>query len=224
MSRQFIGVVYVEERRFFSGDSSMDRIIDFVTGFFKKVLSEIAEKTAKQIALGLIGAVALLVLCVRGCNNPTVNIENRNTITNNNGQGRPESVLSAGERLVDTPIIKLPSQIVQDSHGNRARFQVYVFEKNHNWRKNAYTVEFSNMPVDESKMIFYLSKIHGDMKTADALVCVGTASAEGDEKTEETRAAKRAEWLIIWTRQALQEAVKSPELYTLNLGHYRESL
>ena len=71
-------------------------------------------------------------------------------------------------------------------------------------------------------MVSYLSDIHGDMKTTDALVCVGTASydVEDNEAGEEDRALMRALQLIIWTRRALANATRSPELHALNLGHY----
>jgi hypothetical protein len=108
--------------------------------------------------------------------------------------------------------------------GKRTQFTLYVFTQEYHWKKSTIFVEFDKRIVSEPKMISYLSGIHGDMKSADALICVGTASTdvEDNEAGEEDRALMRALQLVIWTRRALKDAVKSPDLYALNLGHYRE--
>jgi hypothetical protein len=108
--------------------------------------------------------------------------------------------------------------------GKRTQFTLYVFTQEYHWQKSTVFAEFNKRVISEPSMISYLSGIHGDMKSSDALICVGTASTdvEDNEAGEEDRSLMRALQLVIWTRRALKDAVKSPELYALNLGHYRQ--
>lgn len=122
------------------------------------------------------------------------------------------------------PIRKSPPVIVEGPDGKRSQFTVYVFTQEYHWRKGEIIVAFNGKDIPESTMVAYLSEIHGDMRTTDALVCVGTASydVEDNEAGEEDRALMRGLQLIIWMRRTLAHVVESPQLYALNLGHYKE--
>lgn len=124
------------------------------------------------------------------------------------------------------PIRVSPPVIVEGPDGKRSQFTVYVFTQEYHWRKGEIIVEFNGKDIPESTMVSYLSEIHGDMRTTDALVCVGTASydVEDNEAGEEDRALMRGLQLIIWVRRTLAHVVKSPQLYALNLGHYTEGI
>ena len=122
------------------------------------------------------------------------------------------------------PVKKFPPVTVEGPDGKLSQFTVYVFTQEYHWRKGEIIVEFNRKEIPESTMVSYLSEIHGDMKTTDALVCVGTASydVEDNEAGEEDRALMRGLQLIIWSRRTLEHVINSPQLYALNLGHYKE--
>ena len=124
------------------------------------------------------------------------------------------------------PIRKSPPVMIEGPDQKRSQFTVYVFTQEYHWRKGEVIVEFNKRAIPESTMVSYLSGIHGDMKTTDALVCVGTASydIEDDQAGEEDRALMRALQLIIWVRRTLTDVLKSPQLYALNFGHYTEGI
>jgi hypothetical protein len=105
-----------------------------------------------------------------------------------------------------------------------SEFRLYIFSREYHWKKLHVSVEFAGNDVTNEEMLSYFARIHGDMKSEDALVCVGTASSgiEESEAGEEKRALTRAQQLTTWIRLALEKAEKSPSLYTLNLGHYKE--
>jgi len=86
-------------------------------------------------------------------------------------------------------------------------------------------VKFLGEYVRDTDVISYLYNIHGDMKTQDAIICVGAASegVEDSERGEEIRALNRSVKLLSWIRLAFKDAVKSPDLWKLNLGHYRQA-
>lgn len=129
-----------------------------------------------------------------------------------------------------TPTRKIPGVPVErhdgeliDEKGQRAKYQLYVFTREYNWQKGKNHVQLNREPVPDTKMIDYLSKIHGDMKSADVLICVGAASydMENDENIENDRANQRSNALVTWTRRSLAESNLSPRIFSLSLGHYR---
>lgn len=105
-----------------------------------------------------------------------------------------------------------------------ADFTLYVFSPEYHWRYGAVEAQFNKRIVTDEQMIAYISKLSKTMSTADAIICVGTASrdVQKDESLEENRAFTRAEQLIIWTRPAISQTGKDLDVYRLNLGHYRE--
>lgn len=123
------------------------------------------------------------------------------------------------------PVTKYDSVTGTDDKNRKAEFALYVFERDHYWMRLTYNVGFNGEPVNDDQMAAYISRIHGDMKSVDAIVSVGAASSgiEESEEGEEDRALRRAVKLNRWVRMSLGEAQKSPLLRLLILGHYRRS-
>lgn len=119
------------------------------------------------------------------------------------------------------PIIEQPPVEISG-----AEFTLYVFLQEYHWKKGKVVVEFNEQTKTEEQMKDYLMQLVETLKSADAIICVGTSSQaieEGkDEPFEEDRAFVRAEQLILWMRPVISKLGKPLDIYNLNLGHYRE--
>jgi hypothetical protein len=116
------------------------------------------------------------------------------------------------------PVIVHPPVVVDG-----AAFQLYVFLRDYNWRIGSVEVERLGTPITGQQMIDYLRLLSGHIKTADAIISVGTASQEmpRGEPFEEGRALDRAAQLSIWMQPSISQTEKQIPVYKLNLGHYR---
>lgn len=121
---------------------------------------------------------------------------------------------------IETPPIskKLPTVEIDGTE-----FSLYAFGRDYFWDFGTFDVKFVEKIKTSDEMISYLKQIHGDIKTYDAIICIGTASFSGGNLVEEDRAKNRATIITDWMRIVFGEFERSPELYKLNLGHYLES-
>lgn len=103
-------------------------------------------------------------------------------------------------------------------------FTLYVFLRDYHWKAGTVQVELIKKPIPEQQMIDYLTQLSGNIKPADAVICVGTASQDmpKGEPFEEGRALDRAKLLTIWMQPAISQSGRQIAVYKLNLGHYRE--
>jgi hypothetical protein len=109
---------------------------------------------------------------------------------------------------------------VSDQQGRRASFRILLFSDEFRWRMSSYDAieDGASFPrfSDEMKKV---------LDTAQEIICVGASSEEvpsgvsfmkGREQ-EEWRAARRADRIAVWVRQALSRPVP---VRKLNIGHH----
>lgn len=121
-----------------------------------------------------------------------------------------------------------PSEVVQDvvvrnvpdARGRRASFRILLFSDEFRWRLNSWSVLESGLtkPVftDEMKSV---------LNDAKEIICVGASSEEiplsvtpeQGRAIEERRAARRAEQIAVWMRQAVSRPIP---IRKLNMGHH----
>ena len=137
--------------------------------------------------------------------------------------------LTAGEVvLLTTELPPTPPEVVkdvvvrnaEDRLGRRASFRILLFTDEFRWRLNSYdTLDAQNgRPVFTNEMKSVLSQ-------AKEVICVGASSeeipagvsADVGRVTEERRAARRADQIALWVREALSAAVP---IRKLNVGHH----
>lgn len=104
-----------------------------------------------------------------------------------------------------------------------SEFTLYKFSPEYHWKKGKVEAEFNKEVITGEQMISYLKDVSGTIADADAIICVGTASAdmEDDEPGEEGRALLRAQQLDTWIGPAISATKRDIATYQLNLGHYR---
>lgn len=108
----------------------------------------------------------------------------------------------------------------KDQQGRRASFRVLLFTDEFRWRMSSYESLESRLeePTFTPEMKAVLDKAH-------EIIVVGASSEEivpglsldAGRKREEQRAAKRAERIAMWVRQALSKPVP---VRKLNVGHH----
>ncbi|HEX8502299.1 MAG TPA: hypothetical protein VF659_17080 [Pyrinomonadaceae bacterium] len=110
-----------------------------------------------------------------------------------------------------------------------SEFRLYSFLTDYYWGLGSYKAKFLRRDVPDAEMVAHLKSIHGDLRTEEAIICVGAASylaKQGDE-AEELRAEDRSAVLVDWMRQVFGDikgdGQLSPPLYKLNLGHYQDA-
>jgi len=108
----------------------------------------------------------------------------------------------------------------KDTQGRRASFRILLFSDEFRWRLSSYqaTEDGASFPTftDEMKAV---------LDSASEIICVGASSEEVPAGTslkagraqEEWRAARRAERIAVWVRQALSKPVP---VRKLNIGHH----
>ncbi len=109
---------------------------------------------------------------------------------------------------------------VPDELGRRASFRILLFSDEFRWQLSSWSVLESGLrrPVFTNEMKAVLNDAH-------EIICVGTSSEEipggltpdQGRKTEEQRAARRAERIAVWMRQAVSRAIP---IRKLNIGHH----
>ena len=109
---------------------------------------------------------------------------------------------------------------VPDAVGRRASFRILLFSDEFRWRLNSWSVLERGLthPVftDEMKAV---------LNDAQEIICVGASSEEippgvtpeQGRAAEERRAARRAEQIAVWIRQAVSRPIP---IRKLNIGHH----
>ena len=115
------------------------------------------------------------------------------------------------------PWIFIPRNGVDES-GRHAEFEVIILTQEFRWRyADANIVEFDGVPQNIEP---YLRSLKNRVVKMDDLICVGTASYEGERGGEEIRASARADRLITWINKMLSPERSMPNLWKLNLGKF----
>ena len=108
----------------------------------------------------------------------------------------------------------------KDQQGRRASFRVLLFTDEFRWRMSSYESLESQMevPTFTPEMKAVLDKAHEIIVVgASSEEIVPGLSLEAGRRREEQRAAKRAERIAMWVRQALSNPVP---VRKLNVGHH----
>ena len=108
----------------------------------------------------------------------------------------------------------------KDQQGRRASFRVLLFTDEFRWRMSSYESLESRIeePAFTPEMKAVLDKAHEIIVVgASSEEIVPGLSLEAGRKREEQRAAKRAERIAMWVRQALSKPVP---VRKLNVGHH----
>ena len=108
----------------------------------------------------------------------------------------------------------------KDQQGRRASFRVLLFTDEFRWRMSSYESLESRIeePTFTPEMKAVLDKAHEIIVVgASSEEIVPGLSLESGRKREEQRAAKRAERIAMWVRQALSNPVP---VRKLNVGHH----
>jgi hypothetical protein len=108
----------------------------------------------------------------------------------------------------------------KDQQGHRASFRVFLFTDEFRWRMSSY--ESLESRVEEPS---FTPEMKAVLDRAREIIVVGASSEEivpglsldAGRKREEARAAKRAERIAMWVRQALSNPVP---VRKLNVGHH----
>jgi hypothetical protein len=107
-----------------------------------------------------------------------------------------------------------------DSRGRRASFRLLLFTDEFRWRLNSYeTIE------DGATFPGFTDEMKAVLNTAKEIICVGASSQEipagvgfkAGRAQEEWRAARRAERIGLWVRQAISRPIP---VRKLNIGHH----
>jgi hypothetical protein len=109
---------------------------------------------------------------------------------------------------------------VRDSQGHRASFRVLLFTDEFRWRLNS----FDALAGTSGKPVF-TPEMKQVLGGAEEIIVVGASSEEipggvspdAGRATEERRAARRAEQIAVWVREAVTRPVP---IRKLNVGHH----
>lgn len=137
--------------------------------------------------------------------------------------------VTVGEvRTLSLPLAPAPVEVVQDvvvrhakdHDGRRASFRILLFTDEFRWRINSSdqldTATGRPQFTEEMKLV---------LNEAREIICIGASSEEipsgvsyeVGRVTEERRAARRAEQIAIWVREALSKPIP---VRKLNVGHH----
>jgi hypothetical protein len=107
-----------------------------------------------------------------------------------------------------------------DLLGRRASFRILLFTDEFRWRLNSYqTLENSSAVLD------FTPEMKAVLNDAEEIIAVGASSEEiptgvssdAGRAAEEWRAARRADQIALWVRQALEKPIP---VRKLNVGHH----
>lgn len=109
---------------------------------------------------------------------------------------------------------------VKDDEGKRASFRIMLFSDEFRWRINSF-----DALEKAGKRPEFTEEMKAVLNSAKEIIVVGASSEEippgipfaTGRQTEEKRAARRAEKIAIWVREALNEAIP---VRKLNVGHH----
>lgn len=144
--------------------------------------------------------------------------------------------LSAGVGLAGVTVLDIRARLVpptppevatdisvrnaQDREGRRASFRILLFTDEFRWRLNSY-----NAIEDGATFPGFTDEMKAVLNSAREIICIGASSQEiptgvsfrAGRVQEEWRAAKRAERIALWVRQAISRPIP---VRKLNIGHH----
>jgi hypothetical protein len=110
---------------------------------------------------------------------------------------------------------------VKDDEGHKATFRILLFSDEFRWRINS----FDQVESEDGKRPQFTPEMKAVLNSAREVIVVGASSEEIPPGTsfnegrvkEERRAARRAEKIAVWVREALNTAIP---VRKLNVGHH----
>ena len=110
---------------------------------------------------------------------------------------------------------------VPDEEGNKASFRIMLFSDEFRWRINS----FDAVEAESGKRPQFTEEMKAVLNSASEVIVVGASSEEIPTGTsfpegrakEEKRAARRAEKIAVWVREALNRPIP---VRKLNVGHH----
>ena len=110
---------------------------------------------------------------------------------------------------------------VRDDQGNKASFRIMLFSDEFRWRINS----FDAVEAESGKRPQFTEEMKAVLNSASEIIAVGASSEEIPPGTsfpegrskEEKRAARRAEKIAVWIREALNRPIP---VRKLNVGHH----
>lgn len=110
---------------------------------------------------------------------------------------------------------------VRDEAGNRATFRIMLFSDEFKWRINS----FDAVEAENGKRPQFTEEMKAVLNSASEIISVGASSEEippgvsfpEGRAREEKRAARRAEKIAVWLREALNRPIP---VRKLNVGHH----
>ena len=110
---------------------------------------------------------------------------------------------------------------VRDEAGNKATFRIMLFSDEFRWRINS----FDAVEAENGKRPQFTEEMKAVLNSASEIIAVGASSEEippgvsfpEGRAREEKRAARRAEKIAVWLREALNRPIP---VRKLNVGHH----
>jgi len=156
--------------------------------------------------LWIISGIVLLILTIHSASNRVTSIKER-------------------EEPKPTPaptVVPTPSEVEvgttstgTDEQGNEVTFDIYLLTKNFAW-KHLSTTDVESLASPNGKDIFSAA-MQQKLQEALGVICAGTASSDGNRKTEEERASSRARTITQWVKDVRGS---DENVDPLNLGQY----
>jgi len=131
-------------------------------------------------------------------------------------------------RVLTRPLAPTPTEVVtdvvvrnaEDLVGRKASFRILLFTDEFRWRINS-----SDLLDSPNGRPEFTDEMKGVLNEAREIICIGASSEEipsgvsyeVGRLTEERRAARRAEQIAIWVREALSKPIP---VRKLNVGHH----
>lgn len=135
---------------------------------------------------------------------------------------------TAGEARAAWLVVPKPPEVirdvivrnVKDDEGLKASFRILLFSDEFRWRINSYDALEQN-----GKRPQFTPEMKAVLNSASEIICVGASSEEippgisfpQGRAQEEKRAARRAEKIAVWVREALNRPIP---VRKLNVGHH----
>jgi hypothetical protein len=134
---------------------------------------------------------------------------------------------TAGEVRHAWMVVPTPPEIIRDvmvrdakdEEGRSATFRILLFSDEFRWRINSFDA------IERDKRPQFTPEMKAVLNSASEIICVGASSEEIPPGTsfpqgraqEEKRAARRAEKIAVWVREALNRPIP---VRKLNVGHH----
>jgi hypothetical protein len=135
---------------------------------------------------------------------------------------------TAGEVRKVLVVVTTPPEVIKDfvirnvadEKGRKASFRILLFSDEFRWRMNSF-----DSLEDAGKRPQFTPEMKAVLNTATEIICVGASSEEipagvsfpQGRAQEERRAARRAEKIAVWVREALNKPIP---VRKLNVGHH----